>query len=163
MFPKSQKVVTGGNSKLLSVLSPGRRAPRWLSKGSSVFQQTKGALALVLGYLFRALFSQLSLSQLRCQLPSVAHLYFPVKMDQMLTPNSRGWKGGAGWRRGKSFLMTHMSSLPSASFSFPLPHLDQQSLPHRNLAARFLHTEYCSAFQDLPPADAPSPFQLWYL
>ena len=58
-------------------------------KGSSVFHQPKNALALAPGHLFGALLSQLSLSELRCQLPSVASLYFPVKMDQMLTPSSQ--------------------------------------------------------------------------
>lgn len=84
MLPHSQKVVTGVKLELWTTqcAGPSRCAPWWFSKGSSVLHQTQDALALVLGYFFRSMLSQLPLSQLRCQLPSAAHLCFPVKMDR---------------------------------------------------------------------------------
>ena len=82
-------------------------------KGSSVFHQPKDALALAPGHLFGALLSQLSLSELRCQLPSVASLYFPVKMDQMLTPSSQGGEGGQG---GNGRPVSHDTHIVSPKF-----------------------------------------------
>ena len=96
------------------------RAPRWLSEGANVRHHTKDALAWVLGYFFRSVLSQLPPSQLRCHLPSVVHLYFPVKMGQTYPacypfPDSEREEHSGG---GESPPMTLTPSLPSASFWF---------------------------------------------